>query len=272
MKDFGWLALFLIVLGVIWFAQGGASRLSLTMSPFLKPPEIAPSESPTSGETTATGFTSSYKGKINLSVWNAKETDPQNEYLEIRASSDIKSVSVSDWTVEDKNGSKFSLGRGANLFFLSQVNAQEPVILEPNGTIIITTGRSPVGASFRLNLCTGYFNQSQKFVPSLSQECPRIDEEDIPQNFPDACVDYIRSLSTCRMPINAISPEVGNDCTVFINEKINYSGCVAAYKNENNFYRNEWRVYLNRDKEIWASRDTIILRDQDGKIVDEESY
>ncbi len=274
MKDFGWLALFLIVLGVIWFAQGGASRLSSTMSPFLNPPEIVPSESSSSssGETTAKGPTSSYKGKINLSVWNTKETDPQNEYIEIRAYSDIKPISVSDWTIEDQRGSKFSFGRGANLFFLSQVNAQEPIILESNGVVVVTTGRSPVGASFRLNLCTGYFNQFQKFVPSLPQECPRINEKDIPQNFPDACVDYIRGLSTCRMPVNAIPMEVGNDCTVFINEKGNYSGCVAAYKNEKNFYRNEWRVYLNRDKEIWATRGTIILRDQDGKIVDEESY
>ena len=273
MKDFGWLALFLVVLGVIWFAQGGATRLSSITSPFLNPPEIAPSgSSSSSGGTTAQGPSSSYKGKINLSVWNAKETDPQNEYIEIRAYSDIKPISVSDWTIEDQRGSKFSLGRGANLFFLSQVNNQDPVILAPNGVIIVTTGRSPVGASFRLNLCTGYFNQFQNFTPSLSQECPRIDEKDIPQSFPSACVDFIRSLSSCRMPVNTIPAAVGNDCTLFINEKINYNGCVAAYKNENNFYRNEWRVYLNRDKEIWATRGTIILRDQDGKVVDEESY
>ena len=275
MKDFGWLALFLIVLGVIWFAQGGASRLSSTMSPFLNPPEIAPSESSSSGETTAIGPTSSYKGKINLSVWNAKETSPQNEYLEIRASSDIKSISISNWTVEDRNGLKFNLGRGANLFFLSQVNAQEPIILEPNGVVIVTTGRSPVGANFRLNLCTGYFNQFQEFVPSLPQECPHIDEKDIPQNYPDGCVDYIRGLSTCRMPANIsyeTSIEIGNDCILFLDEKANYSGCVNAHKNEENFYKKEWRVYLGRSEELWQTRDTIILRDQDGKIVDEESY
>lgn len=276
MKDFGWLALFLIVLGVIWFAQGGASRLSSITSPFLNPPEIAPSESSSSsGETTAIGPTSSYKGKINLSVWNAKETDPQNEYLEIRASSDIKPISVSDWTIEDQRGSKFSLGRGANLFFLSQVNAQEPIILEPNGVVIVTSGRSPVGASFRLNLCTGYFNQFQKFVSSLPEECPRIREEEIPISYPDACFYFVSGLSRCRMPANIpyeTSIKIGNDCILFLSEKANYSGCVAAYKNEKNFYRNEWRVYLNRDKEIWATRGTIILRDQNGNVVDEESY
>jgi hypothetical protein len=280
MKDFGWLAIFLIVLGVIWFAQGGPSRLSSITSPFLNVPEISPSDPSLGGNQgnegnnspgSSLGQKSPYNGKIYLSTWSAKETDPQSEYIEIRSSSD-KPVNISYWTIEGRNGSKFSLGRGANLFFLSEINSQDPIILEPNGTAIVITGRSPVGASFRLNLCTGYFNQFQKFVPYLSEECPRIPEKEIPQKFPDACFNFIRGLSACRMPVSAIPMEVGNDCTVFIGERANYNGCVTKYKNENNFYRNEWRIYLNRDKEIWENRDTIILRDQDGKIVAENTY
>ncbi len=272
MKDFGWLALFLIVLGVIWFAQGGTTRLSSITSPFLQPPTIGPSGS---SQEKSTGASSSYKGKISLSVWQAKETDPQKESIEIRSSSDIKPVSVSDWTLEDQKGSKFSIGRGANLFFLSQVNNQDPIILEPNGAIIVATGRSPVGSSFRLNLCAGYFNQFQTFYSSLSEECPRLANEDIPQNYPDACFDFIRGLPNCRMPVNIsyeTSLKIGNDCINFISQKINYSGCVADHKNDSDFYKKEWRVYLNRDAEIWGLRDTIILRDQNGNVVAEESY
>ncbi len=276
-KDFGWLAIFLIVLGVIWFAQGGPAKLSSITSPFLNYPEISnpSSQNSSSDNTSAPEPSSSYKGKISLSVWSAKETDPQKEYVEIRAYSDFKPVSVSDWTIEGRNGLKLSLGRGSKLFFLSQPSNQEPIILEPNGVIAVVSGKSPVGASFRLNLCTGYFNQFQSFTPYLSEECPRIKDEDIPQNYPDACVDYIRGLSSCRMPANIpyeTSIKIGNDCTIFINQRASYSGCVSAYKNENNFYKNEWRVYLNREKEIWATRDTIILRDQEGKVVDKESY
>jgi len=76
-KDFGWLALFLIALGVIWFAQGGPAKLTSMTSPFLQSPEISPSPSSSqngysfwnnSSETISkTSKTDSrYKGKVSL--------------------------------------------------------------------------------------------------------------------------------------------------------------------------------------------------------------
>lgn len=283
-KDFGWLALFLIVLGVIWFAQGGPTKLAtMTSGPFVTSPT---SGSYSQGEKSVSGGSSSpenppillsqnspYKGRVSLRTWNARETNPQKEYLEIDADYKAESIPISGWTLEGREGFEVVIGNGASFVFSAQVNSQGPIILKAGEKAIITTGRSPIGTNFRLNICTGYFNQFQKFYPSLSEECPRISEEEVPLNFPDACVDYVKRLARCRMPISSVPLDAGNECANFIAEKANYNGCVAAHKNDENFYKKEWRVYLGRDKELWGNqRDTIILRDQDGKLVAQVSY
>ncbi len=284
-KDFGWLALFLIALGVIWFAQGGPAKLTSMTSPFLQSPEINPSpdssqngysfwnNSPeTIGQTSEKD--SRYKGKVSLSAsWASRETDPQKEYIEISASySNKEPVSITGWTLKGKQGFSATIGQGAYLVYSAQLNTQGAIFLGPNDRATIVTGHSPIGTSFRLNLCTGYFNQFQDFTPTLPQECPRISENEIPVNYPDACTDFIRSLSSCRMPLTAVPLGAGNDCTNFVSEKANYNGCVSAHKSEDNFYKPEWRIYLGRDNELWGTRDSITLFDNEGKIVAQTSY
>jgi len=291
-KDFGWLALFLIVLGVIWFAQGGPAKLTSMTSPFLQSPEITPSPNPsqdTYGSWKNPSETinqlpkteSPYKGKISLNAsWPAKETDPQKEYIEISAYySNKERIPVTGWTLKGKQGLGIAIGKGANLVYSAQVNTQDIIFLGPdehflgpNDRAIIVTGHSPIGTSFRLNLCTGYFNQFQDFIPPLPQECPRVPAEEIPINYPDACADFVKSLPACKMPLNAVPPAAGNDCINFVNQKASYNGCVSMYKNRDDFYKPEWRIYLGRDHELWGTRDVITLFDNEGKIVDQVSY
>jgi len=284
-KDFGWLVLFFIALGVIWFAQGGPSKLTSMTSPFLQSPEISPSPDSSqngygfwnnSSETISktSEIDSRHKGKISLNAsWAAKETDSRKEYIEISASySNKEPISVTGWTLKGKQGFSATIGRGAYLVYSAQLNTQDAIFLESNDRAIIATGHSPIGTSFRLNLCTGYFNQFQDFIPALPQECPRISEKEIPVNYPDACVDFIKSLSACRMPLTAVPLGAGNDCANFVSEKANYNGCVSAHKSKKNFYKSEWRIYLGRDSELWGTRDSITLFDNEGKIVDQVSY
>jgi len=283
-KDVGWLALFLIVLGVIWFAQGGPSKLT-SMAPYLKYPQIAPSNPAPSQSKTPNFFgesgsnpllplpsASPYQGKVSLENYGARETDTQREYLEIRAVSNTQPILITGWTLKGQQGLDMTIGNGAYLPYSGQVNPQEPIYLEPGGMAIVTTGVSPIGTNFRLNICTGYFNQFQKFIPSLSEQCPRISDEEVPQNFPEACFNFIRSIGSCRMPMTAVPPAAGNDCSQLVSQRANYSGCVTVYRNEKDFYRKEWRVYLGRDKELWQYRDTINLLDSEGKLVDRVSY
>ena len=213
-KDFGWLALFLIALGVIWFAQGGPSKLTSMTSPFLQSPEINPSPSssqkgygfwdnPSKTISKTSETDSRYKGKVSLSAsWATRETDPRKEYIEISASySNKEPVSITGWTLKGRQGFGAAIGKGAYLVYSAQLNAQDAIFLGPNDRAIIVTGHSPIGTSFRLNLCTGYFNQFQDFTPTLPQECPRISEKEIPVNYPDACFDFVKSLSACSMPL-----------------------------------------------------------------------
>lgn len=285
-KDFGWLALFLIVLGVIWFAQGGPSRLSSITAPYIEAPNVPVPSSGGGKNTPSTENTflqktfpdlqdSPYKGKIFLSAPAARQTNPQQEYLEIRANYDNpEPISITGWLLKGiKKGETVSIARGAYLPYSAQVNPQDPIFLEKGGKAIILTGQSPIGTNFRLNICTGYFNQFQTFYPSLPEECPRISQDEVPVNYPDACFDFVRSLSTCRMPLSSVPAAAGNDCATFISSKANYNGCVADHKNDANFYKSEWRVYLGKSEELWGNeRDTIILLDQQGKLVDYVSY
>lgn len=283
-KDFGWLAIFLIVLGVIWFAQGGPSKLSSITSPYLKAPSV--SVPPSGGgnnipagntflqETLPNLQNSPYRGKVSLSAPGARQTNPQQEYLEIRAGyNNAEPVSITGWTLKGIKGETVSVGGGAYLPYSAQVNPQEPIFLEKNGEATILTGQSPIGTSFRLNICTGYFNQFQTFYPSLPENCPRISQDEIPINYPDACFDFVKSLNTCRMPLSSVPAAAGNDCATFISGKANYSGCVTGHKNDANFYKPDWRIYLGRSEELWGNdRDAIILLDQQGRLVDYVSY
>lgn len=292
-NDFGWLTLFLIVIGVIWFAQGGPVRLT-SISPLLKIAEFKPAP-PSSGEKSGISQTnnnnqiapeqiappipateSPYKEKISLNAYHAKESDPQKEYIEIKTISKTEPILITGWTLKGKEGLDIIIGQGAYLPYSSQTNQQNQIYLEPNATAIITTGQSPIGTSFRLNICTGYFNQFQKFFPSLTEECPVVPADSVPLSYPAACFNFVKSLSRCRMPANIpyeTAIEIGNDCILFLKEKSNYSGCVNSHKDEENFYKKEWRIYLGRNKELWNNqRDKITLRDQQGKIIDEVSY
>src|SRR3989338_10614113 len=135
-NDFGWLALFLIVIGVIWFAQGGPARLT-SISPLLKIAEFKPAPPLSSGksevsrennkivpaEQAASSIPtteSTYKIKISLRVYYAKESDPQKEYIEIRAASKTEPILITGWTLRGKEGLDVVIGQGAYLPYSSQ--------------------------------------------------------------------------------------------------------------------------------------------------------
>ncbi len=283
------MALFLIVIGVIWFAQGGPKKLNSNMSLFLRGPQVSSSpEFSNSGAAQQNNSQqnqanapsgaslllneSKYKSKAVLRVYNVLETDPKKEYVEIAAAySNTESLPITGWTLEGRQGLKLTIGQGAYLIYSAQVNPQNSIYLEPNGIAVIATGQSPVGTNFRLNMCAGYFNQFQQFSPYVPESCSYIDAKDVPQNYPEACYDFVRTLQRCRMP-TSVPPAVGNDCIQFISERANYNGCVNFHKNDKDFYGKEWRIYLGRASELWQKRDTIILRDQEGKIIDQVSY
>lgn len=217
------------------------------------------------------------KGKLSIVTVIRGAGTATGEYISIQASRQNKEkVLITGLKFQSvSSGNVVEIPKAVPLFFQNQLNVEEPIYLSPGETAYVITGRSPLGTSFRLNECTGFFNQFQTFNPSLPLRCPKPREEDLPPPpniYNDACRDYINSLPSCRVIISppaSISPE----CKRYVSEEINYTKCVERRKNDGNFYDPTWQIYLGRDSALWKSRRELIhLVDLDGKVIDAITY
>lgn len=263
----------------MWYSQGGRFE---TGGIILEPPSSV-SQSPASEEKTAaippkkdTGAPgeSPYKNQISIGTDAARATNPKEEYITLAASyGNTENINITDWALTNKAGTIIKIRQGAYLPYSARVNPQADIRLEPGGKAIILTGNSPIATNFRLNTCTGYFSQFQNFIPNLPEQCP------YPKNIPglynmkdDACINYIENLPRCVMPQNV--PLMTQDtCRAVIETNFNYAGCVENEKNNEKFYSKEWRIYLDKDTELWKDKyEKITLWDKEGRLVSEYSY
>lgn len=215
-----------------------------------------------------------YKGDVILNYGN-RSTDPGQEYLTIKVSGGgNKNILLTGWQVKSlASGNSVTIPKGTYLFFTGTINSEEDIYLTLGDTLYLVTGSSPNGSSFKSNKCSGYLTQFQTFVPYINNICPRPKNEDlssIPKRvINDACFDYIDYFPTCRIQTEPLPQNWSSECYSFIYDKINYPSCVNAHKSDTDFYQPEWRVYLKRSEKLWKnSRETIVLYDSSGKIVD----
>lgn len=304
---------FLVVLGIVWALTGGPDRAISRSGPFLNPPfplgngsaytvpgiEVPSVSSPERStrrtvrnalDNVLTRIRSNFgaiqegrsphAGSVSLSVGRARETDPHREYVVLKTNKSLTgNVSISNWRIESSETlAGTELGNAAYLPYSGEVNTELPVTVPSGTTLYIVSGRSPIGASFRTNTCTGYFAQFQEFEPDLKEECP-LPENELSHNtqagfVPNgACLDFIEDIDRCTLTLTQIPPQVGGACQRFILEELTYSGCVTAHKDEPDFYKKEWRLYLDRDQELWqSSRERIRLLDENGLVIDVVSY
>ncbi|AKM83967.1 TPA: hypothetical protein DCZ46_01385 [Candidatus Campbellbacteria bacterium] len=221
-----------------------------------------------------------YNDKIFLREGNTYGSTAEEEYLIIESSLNNKDrINLTGWTLQSTiSGQSIKIEKAVYLPQMYSVNYQEAIFLSPGEKAYITTGRSPIGTSFRTNLCTGYFEQFQNFDPSLDRECPRPEDEPGfittgPNALNDACIDYVEGISKCSIVNESLPLDMQYECSQYINTKINYKTCVENHKNEKDFYRPEWRIFLNRNEKIWKEKREIIkLLDINGKVIDTVSY
>lgn len=216
-------------------------------------------------------------GKISITNISRGGSSSAGEYVTLRAKPENKDrILLTGLRLESvSSGRSVTIGKGVHMPFQNQVNVEQPIYLSPGETAYILTGRSPLGISFRLNKCTGFFSQFQSFTPSIPSRCPSPKSEPLPppaNQYNDQCIDYINSLPACQIitqPPANISPE----CNRYVTKEINYTKCVENHKNDANFYEPEWRVYLNYSDTLWKSKREIIhLVDKGGKIIDVVTY
>ena len=226
------------------------------------------------------------KGKLTIAGLS-RGSGAAQEYVLIQAAyTNIGPITITGLTI--KSGVSLlsqTITKAWTLPYLNATGEGEAVALRPGGRAYLISGRSPLGlstgrtpnnASFQLNKCTGFFEQGLDFYPSLPMECPAPASDPLPQPpnaLSDACMDYLRSIGGCSLP-TAYPQSLSGDgnCQAHVFNKIGYSQCVNLHKNEPDFFRDEWRMYLGRDTRLWRDKTEIVeLYDTNGKLIDSKN-
>lgn len=265
-----------ILIGFAWSILGGPIKkyeIPTFNNGFEKNEESTKEEEKTVISTLEEG--SIYKGKITINkrASDIKETKVDEEYIVIEAYRKNDSpINITGWKlVSSVSKSSYVIPKAQNIPKIGQTESD--VILNAKDKAIVTTGRSPIGESFRTNICTGYFEQFQDFFPRIEKDCVSPEDEIGISQFNLECTDFIDTLPKCEMRVAQIPVTLSNSCQEFINTQFNYNGCIASHRDDNDFYSDEWRIFLGRDQEIWQDRREIIsLFDGEDNVVDTITY
>jgi hypothetical protein len=232
------------------------------------------------------GTPSPHRGEVTIEkrTSGVKSTNNQTEYIVLRANSrNPSAVNITGWRlisgIQKSDGaySNAFIPNGSNLPKTGEVNPVYGISLSPGERAYVVTGSSPIGVSFRENMCSGYLTQYQTFTPSLARSCPapiddlKFAEQPIP--YQNNCEAYVRSLPRCQIVLKKTPPQYGTECDQFVKRELTYNACVDNHKYLTNFYKSDWRIFLNQQRELWrSSRDIIKLLDAEGKTVDIFTY
>ncbi len=299
-RDTLFILLVIVALAALWIISGGAKRGAVNL--FIQPPfsaSIPFEESVYEGEPYAEDYTgeissevskvkealeklsevtaSGNRGRVYIdSTGDAEESDPFKESIVIRADSGNRQVvAITGWHLASSmTGRSVDIGKGVSVLVLGRGGEEGAILLKPGETATISTGRSPVGTSFRVNVCSGYLAQFQSFTPELSLMCPspRTETSLVTGDLGDSCYDLIETIPRCRIELD-LPGTLSEECRGFITKNLTYNGCVENHRDERGFERPEWRIYLGRSEELWKERYEVIqLLDEAGNLVDSATY
>ncbi len=224
------------------------------------------------------GTPSPFRDKVRI-VDSGAENDVAEEYIVIEASGDTTApINVTGWSLQSAiTGVRGYIPRTTDVFVMGAVNQQKDLSLGGGASAVLATGYSPVGTSFRENICSGYLSQLRSFTPSISRECPSPSDR-LPLNsdnirtYGDSCIDFVASLPACFFPAT-VPAELSSNCRTFVQTDLSYNGCVQTYRYKTTFLKDQHRMYLGASAELWKnSHDVIRLLDTEGRTVDVLSY
>ena len=194
---------------------------------------------------------------------NIRESRPEYEYFILSvADTTPEPIDITGWKVFDQRGkTSYEIPNGKRLFgSLDTVN--QPIRVHGGDIIIVSSGRSPTGFSFRINKCSGFRSQFKQFIPSIKTKCPNpIDEFIADGTTPytdDRCYEAVRSLRECET-VTELPSGVTVACRRFLENSMNEGGCIDLHRNDPDFFVSEWRVFLGSDRPLWRDRDRNIL-------------
>lgn len=222
-----------------------------------------------------TANASIHKDKVTIDNVNNRGTF--NEYVNLSTDlDDGEEVMITGWRIRSAvTGREMIIGGAANIPIVG-MRDQSPITLSADAKVVVSTGHSPIGTSFRINKCAGYLEQKRNFQPSVRTRCPAIidDAPPLSRGINDDCLDYIERLPRCEIPSERDFPNnLTVACKNFLKTEVGYENCVANHAADPDFYEQEWRVYtglggiITREK-----RENIQLLDNFGRVVDAYAY
>lgn len=238
------------------------------------------------------GTASPYKGDVTISYGNSLGgTDPKQEYISLRVADNApQNLDITGWKlVAISNDATAVIPQGQEIYSPTS-SATQDITVQPNDVVYVNSGQSPlpVGNSFLENECMGYLSQGEPFVPGLSQSCPSAQNDfntyySGNQYKDGQCYQVIQNTESCQVPED--NSQISSDCYAFINNYLNYPGCVAHHQGDQYFSGDTWWVYLNRTAimghqndtryygTLWQpTHDAIKLEDKNGLTVDLYEY
>ncbi|MDE0243696.1 MAG: hypothetical protein OYG31_03240 [Candidatus Kaiserbacteria bacterium] len=200
---------------------------------------------------------------------NLNEYRPEFEYFILSVADSVSEpISITGWKVFDhKEKISYAIPTGKELFG-SLESKNQSIRVSGGDIVIVSSGQSPTGFSFRLNKCSGFRSQFKQFVPSIKTACPKpIDEFIADGTIPytdNACYETVQSLRECET-VTEVPDRVTLACRRFLEHSMNEQGCIELHRNDADFYVPEWRVFLGSGRSLWEDREKNILY-----LVDEE--
>lgn len=286
-KDLYWLIGLLTLLLILWYTSGGPDKMPAASKLFFKNPSDKYAEQITNqilnsktnkNNSSVTQLEQEKKEIPQIDIFaghNARMFMPGEEYIELSYSSrNRQTINITGWKLKSKNGRETSIPAGTPLPMREKISPDENIILNPGDKAYVITGASPLGKSFKINKCIGYLGETQKFSPRLPNECPRPQkDEPIPSYTDDGCVNYLnKNFKTCTSPIT-LPAELSASCKEYIRTFAGYNQCVNRHQYDSDFYKPEWRIYLNQPAALWNDNaETISLYNEKNFIIDSYSY
>lgn len=210
----------------------------------------------------------------------AQYLSPEREYLAVEVLPTSKrSVTLTGWRVRStESGTEVVVPPASTLPYTGRVNDENPASIAPGARVYLVTGESPIGSSFRVNQCSGYFEQFQDYHPPLYQNCPLLTEsleitEASIAKYGASCLEYVARVPRCELVLEQLPRPFNDSCRALIQEELTYRGCIDRYKERADFYEPEWRLFLGLNTDLWDNEhDTIELLDPEGIVVDRLQY
>ena len=202
--------------------------------------------------------------------------DADQEYLALSVR-EGRNIDITGWTLLNySNRVGYKIPQGITTNHPIKREPFENILVTSGDVVIVNSGDSPIGKSFRVNKCSGYSQQHLTFYPGIKEKCPSaldILEDSTEVSFSDSrCFEYIRNINRCEDPTD-VPTSLSNNCESFIRNNLSETSCIENFETDSNFLLKEYRVFLSKSSTVWSKgRGAIFLLDKQENLVDVFEY